>query len=94
MLGVFRNCFTTRRRGIASLAETIDEHVGMVDAAAVYGYSFGHIAHQYTLPVGALATVNPQAATVTVRSSSHVAMTDHEGPLLAQYRPTVQCVQY
>ena len=46
--------------------ETIDEHVGMVDAAAVYGYSFGHITHQYTLPVGALATVNPQAATVTV----------------------------
>ena len=66
MLGVFRNCSPRDGEASLSLAETIDEHIGMVDITSVYGYSFGHIAHQYTLPVGALATVNPQAATVTV----------------------------
>jgi len=66
MLGVFRNCSPRDGEASLSLAETIDEHIGTIDAPAVYGYSFGHIAHQYTLPLGLPATVDPQTATFTV----------------------------
>ncbi len=66
MLGVFRNCSPRDGEASLSLAETIDEHIGSIDAPAVYGYSFGHIAHQYTLPLGLMATVDSETSTLTI----------------------------
>jgi len=73
MLGVFRNCSPRDGEASLSLADTIDEHIGRIDVPSVYGYSFGHIAHQYTLPVGARAAVDPQSGTVTILDAATTA---------------------
>lgn len=64
---------SARRRSPLSLADTIDEHIGRIDVPSVYGYSFGHIAHQYMLPVGARAAVDPQCGTVTILDAATTA---------------------
>ena len=68
MLGVFINI--RLRDGDASptlsLGEVVDSHLVGLPVPTVYGYSFGHIAHQFTLPVGVRARLDTQQQTLTL----------------------------
>lgn len=66
LLGVFQRCEPPDDEPSVSLAEAIDDNAGAVSRPAVYGYSFGHVPHQYTLPVGIRARLDTQARTVTL----------------------------
>ncbi len=52
-----------------SLREVLDHHLTGLSIPAASGYSFGHIAHQMTLPVGAMARLDTTAGTLTVLES-------------------------
>lgn len=64
LLGVFHRCEPPDNEPSISLAEAIDDNLGATSRPAVYGYSFGHVAHQYTLPVGIRARLDTEARTV------------------------------
>ena len=64
--GVFQKCEPNDKDASLTLAETLEHHLSKVDVPAVYGYSFGHVAQQYTLPVGVRARLDTQARTVTL----------------------------
>jgi muramoyltetrapeptide carboxypeptidase len=66
MLGIFHKCEATDGEPSLTLAETIDDHVARLQIPAVYGYSFGHIADQFTLPMGIHARLDTQAQTLTL----------------------------
>jgi muramoyltetrapeptide carboxypeptidase len=66
MLGVFEKCGPPDSDPSLSLDETIDDHLGASTVPAVYGYSFGHIAHQFTLPMGLKARLDSQQQTLTL----------------------------
>ncbi len=66
MLGVFHKCEATDGEPSLTLAETIGDHVARLQIPAVYGYSFGHIADQFTLPMGLKARLDTQAQTLTL----------------------------
>jgi muramoyltetrapeptide carboxypeptidase len=66
MLGVFQKCEPPDSEPSLSLAETIDGHFRASRVPAVYGYSFGHVPHQYTLPVGIRARLDTEARTITL----------------------------
>jgi muramoyltetrapeptide carboxypeptidase len=65
MLGVFRRCSPKPGDTSLSLGETVHEHFGMRRAPAVYGFSIGHIANQFTLPVGTMARLDTAEQTLT-----------------------------
>ncbi len=66
MLGIFHKCEATDGEPSLTLAETVDDHVARLQIPAVYGYSFGHIADQFTLPMGVNARLDTQAQTLTL----------------------------
>jgi muramoyltetrapeptide carboxypeptidase len=66
LLGVFARCEPPDDEPSVTLAEAVDDNVGAVPHPAVYGYSFGHVAHQYTLPVGVRARLDTEARTVAL----------------------------
>jgi muramoyltetrapeptide carboxypeptidase len=66
ILGVFHNCEAKDRDASLTLAETLEHQLSKVDVPAVYGYSFGHVTHQYTLPVGVRARLDTEARTITL----------------------------
>lgn len=66
MLGIFHKCEATDGEPSLTLAETIDDQVARLQIPAVYGYSFGHIADQFTLPMGINARLDTQAQTLTL----------------------------
>lgn len=66
MLGVFEKCGPPDSDPSLSLDETIDDHLGASTIPAVYGYSFGHIAHQFTLPMGLKARLDTHNQTLTL----------------------------
>jgi muramoyltetrapeptide carboxypeptidase len=66
MLGVFTRCEAKDGEASLSLAETIEEHLAPLKVPAASGYSFGHIAHQYTLPVGVRARMDTRERTLTL----------------------------
>ena len=66
VLGVFHNCEPKDRDAALTLAETLEHQLSKVDVPAVYGYSFGHVTHQYTLPVGVRARLDTAGRTVTL----------------------------
>lgn len=66
LLGVFQKCEPPDDEPSLTLAETIENHLGASRVPAVYGYSFGHVPHQYTLPVGIRARLDTEARTVTL----------------------------
>ena len=49
-----------------SLAELLDHQLAGLPIPSVYGYSFGHIAHQFTLPIGVRARLNTEQQTLTL----------------------------
>ena len=70
MLGIFEKCEATDNEPSLTLAETIDGQAEALTVPAVYGYSFGHIAHQFTLPIGVMARLDTDAQTLTLLESA------------------------
>jgi muramoyltetrapeptide carboxypeptidase len=66
MLGVFEKCVAPPGEASLSLEETLQQHLAALRVPAAYGLSFGHIAHQITLPVGTRARFDAEARTITL----------------------------
>jgi muramoyltetrapeptide carboxypeptidase len=66
VLGVFHRCEAADGEPSLSLQEVLGQHFGAAGRPAGYGYSFGHIAHQLTLPVGIRARLDTAAQTLTL----------------------------
>ena len=67
--GVFEKCGPTDSDPSLTLDEVLDSALGAQAPErwpAVYGYSFGHIAHQVTLPLGVRARLDVGAQTLTL----------------------------
>jgi muramoyltetrapeptide carboxypeptidase len=66
MIGICENCGPQGDGPSLTLDETLDVHLRPLRVPAVTGYSFGHIRHQFTLPVGVRARLDTEARTVTL----------------------------
>ena len=66
MLGVFSRIRSTDSDASLTLEEVLDDHFAALPIPAVYGYSFGHIAHQFTLPIGVRARLDTASQTLTL----------------------------
>ena len=66
MVGICENCVANDDELSLTLDETLDIHLKALVAPAVSGYSFGHIRHQFTLPVGVHARLDTLRQTVTL----------------------------
>ncbi len=70
MLGVFQRCEATDGEPSLTLAETLEGQLSGLGIPAAYGYSFGHVPQQYTLPVGVRASLDTEARTLTLLESA------------------------
>lgn len=61
LLGVCEGCEKKENAVSFSLKEVILDRIGQLQVPAVYGFPFGHITHQCTLPMGAHATLDTNA---------------------------------
>lgn len=66
MVGVCRRCVPPDAEPSLTLGEVLDGQLSNLRVPAAYGFSFGHIADQYTLPVGVRARFDTDARTVTL----------------------------
>ena len=66
MFGVVEKCDPPDSNPSLTLADTVDDHLANSPVPAVYGYSFGHIAHQFTLPMGLKARLDTEKQTLTL----------------------------
>ncbi len=66
MIGICENCVANDGEISLTLQETLDLHLKRLSTPAVSGYSFGHIRHQFTLPVGIHARLDTLRQTVTL----------------------------
>ena len=66
MAGVFRNCEPRPESPSMPLAQVIDRQFGAAGVPAVYGWSFGHVSDQFTLPLGVQARIDTEAGTLTL----------------------------
>jgi muramoyltetrapeptide carboxypeptidase len=66
MVGICEKCEGKDEDVTLSLNDTLDIHLQPLKVPAVTGYSFGHIRHQFTLPVGVMATLDTEAQTLTL----------------------------
>lgn len=66
MLGIFEQCENTDDDSSLTLNQTVDQHLQPLTQTAVAGYSFGHIRHQFTIPMGVLATLDAETQTLTL----------------------------
>lgn len=69
MLGVFQKCVAPEGEASLTLAEVLDDHFAHRAVPSVYGYSFGHIAQQFTIPVGLRARLDTSNASLTLLES-------------------------
>ncbi len=66
VLGVLRKCEPAKDERSLSLAETLADFAAINTMPVVAGYSFGHISHQMTLPIGIRARLNSEEQTLTL----------------------------
>ena len=66
MIGICEQCGGADEDITLTLEQTLDIHLQPLAAPAVSGYSFGHIRHQFTLPVGVRATLDTARQTLTL----------------------------
>jgi muramoyltetrapeptide carboxypeptidase len=66
MVGICENCVADDDEVSLTLDETLDQHLKPLVVPAVSGYSFGHIRHQFTLPMGIHARIDTLTQTVTL----------------------------
>lgn len=64
--GVFENCEHPPNDPGMPLAMAIDERFAAAGVPAVYGYSFGHVRDQLTLPMGVRARLDTASETLTL----------------------------
>ena len=65
-LGVFADCEPGENARSLTLAETLQDRLGDLNIPVVYGFPFGHIANQCTLPVGITARLDTKTNTLTL----------------------------
>lgn len=70
VLGVFQKSMATDGEASLTLAEVLDDHFAHLKTPSVYGFSFGHIAQQFTIPVGVRARLDTANATLTLLESA------------------------
>ena len=70
MVGICENCVPNDGELSLTLDETLALHLKPLVVPAVSGYSFGHIRHQFTLPVGIMARLDTLRQTVTLLEPS------------------------
>lgn len=70
MLGVFTKADSPVGDATLTLDEVIDDHLAALPIPAVYGYSFGHIPHQFTIPYGVMAKLDTESQTLTLLESA------------------------
>jgi muramoyltetrapeptide carboxypeptidase len=66
MVGICEKCGPEPGEVSLTLDQTLDTHLQPLHAPAVTGYSFGHIRHQFTMPVGVRATLDTAKQTLTL----------------------------
>ncbi|WP_338768505.1 LD-carboxypeptidase [Massilia sp. METH4] len=66
MLGIFEGCGPAGDGPSLTLDETTDQHLRPLAIPAVTGWSFGHIRHQFTLPMGIRARMDTGRQTLTL----------------------------
>lgn len=66
IMGVFQKSDAPAGEASLTLEEVLDDHFGSEPSPSVYGYSFGHIAHQFTIPVGVRARLDTRAQRLTL----------------------------
>ncbi len=70
MLGVFQKAVATDGEASLMLSEVLDDHFAQLKTPSVYGFSFGHIAQQFTIPIGVRARLITANATLTLLESA------------------------
>lgn len=65
-LGVFEGCNPKPDERSLSLIDCLRDRLGNLGIPVIYGLSFGHIAHQCTLPVGINAALDTEGGTLTL----------------------------
>jgi muramoyltetrapeptide carboxypeptidase len=70
MLGVFTRSESRDNEASLTMAEVLNSHFAALKTPSVYGYSFGHIPHQFTIPVGIRARLDTAAQTLTLLESA------------------------
>jgi len=69
-MGVFQRCDPADGDPSLTVVETLAERMAEVKAPSAYGFSFGHISRQVTLPVGIRARLDTEARTLTLLESA------------------------
>jgi muramoyltetrapeptide carboxypeptidase len=70
ILGVFLDCEAKKGSQSLSLRETLLDRFQYFKVPVIYGMSFGHIANQFTFPLGINARLNTENKSVTLLESS------------------------
>ena len=68
VLGIFEDCEGDENS--LSLMETLEDRLGDLNIPVIYGMSFGHIEHQFTLPVGVKAILDTEKEEITLLESA------------------------
>jgi muramoyltetrapeptide carboxypeptidase len=66
MLGVYSRIKPPDDDPTLTMHEVFDHHFKRINRPAVYGYSFGHVPHQWTLPIGIQARLDTKEQTLTL----------------------------
>ena len=66
LLGVFVKCDPPDNDPSLTLAEVLSSQLSSLNIPSAYGYSFGHVAQQITLPVGVLASFDSVNQSLTL----------------------------
>lgn len=65
-LGVFSDCQPKGDTPSLTLSETLHDRLGGLGIPVAYGFPFGHVAHQATLPYGVSAAMDTTKGTLTL----------------------------
>ena len=66
LLGVFADCEASTNSFSLSLKQTLQDRLGDLGIPVLYGFSFGHIDHMTTLPMGVRAQLDTEQQTLTL----------------------------
>ncbi|MFK7934366.1 MAG: LD-carboxypeptidase [Saprospiraceae bacterium] len=69
LLGVFADCEADEDDRSLTLHETLRDRLENLDIPILYGFSFGHIDNQCTIPIGVRATLNTETQRLTLLES-------------------------
>jgi len=70
LFGVFEDC-TPEREGTQTLKEVLTDRLKPLGIPCAYGFSFGHIRHQMTLPIGAEVLINTQNGRILLQNDGY-----------------------